>query len=274
MAEEYSNVTQLFSEIANRLRSFPVPNSANQTNNINSVTQASPTVVNSSTNSTLNESASHASTSSMVSRTHSELQTLFPHHFTSTSSQRHSSDSSSRKRRKNNQHNRKDSKKSSVKCLTRKFVCLSDKDQQKVPEREEMRELLVHGLGEVKVAIPEDANEKAIRNKLIETFPKLKDSGGFELMYVECRKKDLSVIPPGPDGLSMKYLQSWTNYLGRTCKKQHFLKIYHISFTKSTPSPRNNVDVHLNYHGKNWDTCGNNIVTGERGIRVYTRLNN
>ena len=209
MAEEYSNVAQIFSEIANRLRSFPVPNSANQTNNINSVTQASPTVVNSSTNSILNESASHASTSSMVSRTHNELQTLFPHHFTSTSGQRNGSDSSSRKRRKNNQHNRKDSKKSSMKCLTRKFVCLSDKDQQEVPEREEMRELLVHGLGEVKVTIPEDANEKTIRNKLIETFPKLKDSGGFELMYVECRKKDLSVIPPGPDGLSMKYLASF-----------------------------------------------------------------
>ena len=80
MAEEYSNVAQIFSEIANRLRSFPVPNSANQTNNINSVTQASPTVVNSSTNSILNESASHVSTSSMVSRTHNELQTLFPHH--------------------------------------------------------------------------------------------------------------------------------------------------------------------------------------------------
>ena len=44
---------------------------------------------------------------------------------------------------------------------------------------------------------------------MIETFPKLKDSGGFELMYVECRKKDLSVIPPGPDGLSMKYLASF-----------------------------------------------------------------
>ena len=28
-------------------------------------------------------------------------------------------------------------------------------------------------------------------------------------MYVECRKKDLSVIPAGPDGLSMKYLASF-----------------------------------------------------------------
>ena len=54
-----------------------------------------------------------------------------------------------------------------------------NKDQLEVPEREEMRQLLVQGLGKVKVIIPEDANEKAIRDKLVETFPKLKDSGGF-----------------------------------------------------------------------------------------------
>jgi hypothetical protein len=212
MAGEYSNVAQLFSELATRLRSFPVPNtsnSPNQTNNYNSVAQT-PNVLNSSTDSVINEIAvattNRASTSS---RTHNELQTLFPHHFSSTSVQRNNSASSSRKRRKNNQHNCKNSKKSNVKYLPRKFVCLSDKDQHEVPEREEMRKLLVHGLGEVKVAIPEDANEKAIRDKLIETFPKLKDSGGFELMYVECRRKDLIVIPPGPDGLSMKYLVSF-----------------------------------------------------------------
>ena len=40
-------------------------------------------------------------------------------------------------------------------------------------------------------------------------------------------------------------------------KNNIFLKyIIIISFTKSTPSRRNNVDVHLNYHGKNCDTCG------------------
>ena len=214
MAEEYSNVAQLFNELAYRLRSLPVQNpsnSTNQTNNSNSITPTTSNVLNSPTNSVTNQSetavivANQASTSTS-SRVHNELQTLFPHHFTSTSSQRNNSGSSSRKRRKNNPHNAKNSKKSNVKCLTRKFVCLSDKDQQEVPEREEMRELLVHGLGEIKVAIPEDANEKAVRDKLIETYPKLKNIGGFELMYVETRRKDLNVIPPGPDGLSMKYL--------------------------------------------------------------------
>ena len=96
MAGEYSNVAQLFSELATRLRSFPVPstsNSSNQTNN-NSVAQTTPNVLNLSTN-----------------------------------------------------------------CVT---------------------------------------NETAVVTT------------NLELMYVECRRrKDLSVIPPGPDGLSMKYLASF-----------------------------------------------------------------
>ena len=193
MAGEYSNVAQLFSELVTQLRSFPVPNTSNsskQTNNNNSVAQTTPNVLNSSTNSVTNETAvvttNRASTSS---RTHNELQTLFPHHFSSTSGQRNNSGSSSRKRRKNNQHDGKNSTKSNLKCLTRKFVCLADKDQQEVPEREEMRELLVHGLGEIKLAIPEDANEKGIRDKLIEIFPKLKDSVGLNLCMLNVEEK-------------------------------------------------------------------------------------
>ena len=38
-------------------------------------------------------------------------------------------------------------------------MCLADKEQQEVPDREfeEQRELLVAGLGEVKVAVPKKA---------------------------------------------------------------------------------------------------------------------
>ena len=70
-------------------------------------------------------------------------------------------------------------------------MCLADKEQYDVPDREEQRELLVAGLGEVKVAVPENAKEKDVRDLLTEIFPKLKDSGGFELMYVESRSKEL-----------------------------------------------------------------------------------
>ena len=57
-------------------------------------------------------------------------------------------------------------------------------------------------------------------------------------------------------------------------KNNIFKKYITYPSQRRPPPPRNNVDVHLNYHGKNCDTCGNNIVTGERGIRVYTRLKN
>ena len=58
----------------------------------------------------------------------------------------------------------------------------------------------------MKIAIPEESNELSIRELIVKTFPKLEDVGGFELMYAEPRKRDLKVIPPGPYGLTMKYL--------------------------------------------------------------------
>ena len=47
-----------------------------------------------------------------------------------------------------------------------------------------------------------------IRDLVIETFPKLMDAGGFELMYAEPWKRDLRIIPPGPNGLTIKYFVS------------------------------------------------------------------
>ena len=59
------------------------------------------------------------------------------------------------------------------KTITRKFLCLSDKDQSETPDAEEQRELLMAGLGEVKISVPEESNEMEIRDLVIETFPKL-----------------------------------------------------------------------------------------------------
>ncbi|CAB4009412.1 G2 M phase-specific E3 ubiquitin- ligase-like [Paramuricea clavata] len=152
-------------------------------------------------NTTISSSSSSSTTSvgpsTSGSRTHNELQTLFPHHFSSNS------------RSASYNRNRSNSRKRKRKSITRKFVCLADKEQYEIPDREEQRELLVAGLGEVKIAVPEHANEKDVRDLLIETFAKLKDCGGFELMYAETRSKDLLLIPLGPDGLSMKYIASF-----------------------------------------------------------------
>ena len=187
--------------------------------NINSVFSSTEST---STTSTIPQSAENSthltssSTTSVVpstssSRAHSELQTLFPHHFTSNSRSAscNRNRSNSRKRKRNAQQSGTNNCKSKTKTITRKFVCLADKEQYDVPDREEQRELLVAGLGEVKVAMAENSKEKDVRDLLTEIFPKLKDSGGFELMYVESRSRELLVIPPGPDGLSMTYIASF-----------------------------------------------------------------
>ena len=77
------------------------------------------------------------------------------------------------------------------------------------------------GLGEVKISVPEESNEMEIRDLVVETFPKLIDAGGFELMYAEPRKRDLRIIPPGPNGLTIKcdYLMIWRNT--GPCQEKH-----------------------------------------------------
>ena len=141
-----------------------------------------------------------------TSRTDDELRTLFPHHFTSSSRRWENPGTSSRSSRKRRRAGAQIPK---CKEITRKFICLADKEQSETPDSEEHRELLMAGLGEAKIAVPEESSEKDVRELLIKTFPKLKDAGGFELMYVETRKRELRLIPPGLNGLPMKYLVSF-----------------------------------------------------------------
>ena len=74
-------------------------------------------------------------------------------------------------------------------------MCLSDKDQSETHDAEEQRDLLLADLGEVKITVPEESDELEIRDPIMETFPKLLDAGGFELMYAEPRKIDLMITP-------------------------------------------------------------------------------
>eukprot|EP00794_Sanderia_malayensis_P018367 gene18367-20214_t len=102
-------------------------------------------------------------------------------------------------------------KKPALKCkeIVRKFVCLADKEQADAPDCEEHRQLLMAGLGEMKLSLPEEAEESDIRATLAAKFPKLEFAGGFELMYSESRSRELKVIPPGPEGITMKYMTSF-----------------------------------------------------------------
>ena len=213
MADDLSTAARIFSELATRLRNSPLGN----VNSIFSSTESTSTALTTSRTAENSPILPSSSTTSVVpntssARAHSELQTLFPHHFTSNSGSANCSRNrsfNSRKRKRNVQQSSSNKCTSKAKTITRKFVCLADKEQYDVPDREEQRELLVSGLGEVKVAVPENAKEKDVRHLLTEIFPKLKDSGGFELMYVESRSKELLLIPLGPDGLSMTYIASF-----------------------------------------------------------------
>ncbi len=40
-------------------------------------------------------------------------------------------------------------------------------------------------------------------------FPQVGYAGGFDIMYVESRCKELKLFPPGPNGITVKYLMSF-----------------------------------------------------------------
>ena len=96
------------------------------------------------------------------------------------------------------QKNRRSSLTKKEKTVTRKFVCLADKTQADVPTVQEKRELFQGGLGEKKIALPVDGEFPRLHAVLVDSFPRLADAGGFELMYAEPGKRDLNVIPTGP----------------------------------------------------------------------------
>ena len=62
-------------------------------------------------------------------------------------------------------------------------------------------------------------------------------------------KKNLSSFPTYNHGQII-----WDEHV----KNNIFKKYITYPSQRRPPPPRNNVDVHLNYHGKNCDTCGNN----------------
>ena len=121
------------------------------------------------------------------SRIDEELKSLFPHHFHQPSCFGSHGNAATNNQRRSKKRKTKGSEDKSKKCKTAtlKFVCLSDKDQSETPDAEEQRDLLLADLGEVKITVPEESDELEICNLIMETFSKLLDAGGFELMYPE-----------------------------------------------------------------------------------------
>eukprot|EP00794_Sanderia_malayensis_P008411 gene8411-9311_t len=191
MADELAEAARRLARAAQRLGSESQPNAAIH-HQLSASTTTTPRLLVQAADGHQRASASGATPRSPTVL--SEMRSLFPHH---SSSARVPSSSNPRKRKSSSKKGR---------VVARRFVCLADKEQSTTPDAEEHRGLLAAGLGEAKVAVPESCEEEEIRDLLLSSFSKLADAGGFELMFAESRTRELKIIPPGPSGLTMKYL--------------------------------------------------------------------
>ena len=77
-----------------------------------------------------------------------------------------------------------------------RFVCLASKDTTRVPCTVAEKEVLVQaGLGEKEIEIADvDCSHQAFHEQLVEAFPKLASSGGFELLRCVANSRLLEPI--------------------------------------------------------------------------------
>ena len=151
MADDLSAAARIFSELAARLHNHPL----GKVNSVLASTESTSTASTTPRTAENSEIFPSSSTTPVVPSTssssvHSKLAYTVSHHFTSNSG------SASCIKEMDNRA-APTTVNSKAKTITRKFMCLADKEQYDIPDREEQRELLLAGPGEVKVAIPENA---------------------------------------------------------------------------------------------------------------------
>lgn len=83
-----------------------------------------------------------------------------------------------------------------VTTWTLRAVCVSSRQQCRVPAEVKYKERLVEaGLGEKKILVPDiDCSASDFKELVIHTFPKLRDAGGFELLRCLSNSRSLEVI--------------------------------------------------------------------------------
>ena len=87
------------------------------------------------------------------------------------------------------------------------FLCLARKDQVEIPYAQEKGELKLADLGEKKCLINADADPDEFDDTILDQFPKLRNTGGYELLR-QGNNKSLELIIPPKDGYSVDYLKS------------------------------------------------------------------
>ncbi|KAL4234772.1 hypothetical protein ACF0H5_006414 [Mactra antiquata] len=80
------------------------------------------------------------------------------------------------------------------KTWTANVMCLSDVNQTSVPSHSEKVCLQKASLGIKKISFDASGSESDVHDTLLNEFPKLSSSGGFELMYCAANKRELKKI--------------------------------------------------------------------------------
>ncbi|PFX16957.1 hypothetical protein AWC38_SpisGene18743 [Stylophora pistillata] len=81
---------------------------------------------------------------------------------------------------------------------THEFMCLADKDTNEIPSRAKKFDLQENGLGRKRVVFNMPDDPFQFNNKLLESYAKLKDTGGYEFLRSGASPKTLMVIAPPP----------------------------------------------------------------------------
>lgn len=88
-------------------------------------------------------------------------------------------------------------------------MCLSSTNQDTLPDGEERATLQIAGLGEKRISLSAFADAQEIYQDLSFQFPKLSDSGGFELLRIpEGGGKQLDIIAAPETGYTVSYLRA------------------------------------------------------------------
>ena len=92
---------------------------------------------------------------------------------------------------------------------THQFLCLSDKDQETIPSREEKYRLNNVGLGERKVVFNDKRGSwEHVKSVLEKDFPKLKDvNGAFEIVRSSGNRRSLELVAIPPMGYTVPFLK-------------------------------------------------------------------
>ena len=96
---------------------------------------------------------------------------------------------------------------------THKFCCLAEKDACKIPSVVEKLKLRAAGLGEREITLDRGWSASLLHEKLSETYPKLRDGGGYEFLRTDGRSTSRLVLIPGSksEGYSVQYLKDNLN---------------------------------------------------------------